>query len=431
MATTPAIAFVTLGCPKNEVDSDRMAARVASSAYTLVEDPADADVVVLNTCAFIQEATEASIAEALALASDWRPARDGRRLVVAGCMVSRYGRELADAMPEADAFVPVAEEGSLLRVIEQLTGVPADERPSAGRTAPGPTAYLKVTEGCDRRCAYCTIPAIRGPFVSTPPDEVVTEAAALLAAGARELVLVGQDTASYGRDLVPPEDLSSLLARLDTLDGDFRIRLMYVQPDGITDRLLEAMAARPKVCRYLDVPFQHASESVLRAMGRAGNARSFLDLIAQIRSVMPDVTLRTTLMAGFPGETARDFALLQSFVEEASFDYVGVFAYSPEDGTAAAGMPGQVKPSIRRRRAQRLRDLADEIGVARAEQRIGTVERVLVEGTDEEGMLWGRTCGQAPEIDGVTLIDADAPVGSFVAVRVTDAIGYDLVGTPA
>lgn len=430
MAQTPSIAFVTLGCPKNEVDSDRMAAAVASSAYRLADSPEDADVVVLNTCAFIQEATEASIAEALALASDWRPAGTSRRLVVAGCMVSRYGAELEEAMPEADAFVPVADEGSLLRVIERLTGVPADARPSPGRTAPGPTAYLKVTEGCDRRCAYCTIPAIRGPFVSTPPQEVEAEARTLLSLGARELVLVGQDIASYGRDLNPPLDLAWLVEKLSTLEGDFRIRLMYVQPDGITDRLLATMAARDRVCPYLDVPFQHASASVLRAMRRAGDARTFLALIDRIRDAVPGVVLRTTVMAGFPGETAHDLAELESFIEAAAFDYVGVFAYSPEEGTEAAAMPRQLRPSVRRARAQRLRDRADEIGTARVAERVGTLCRVLVEGTDEEGRLWGRTCGQAPDVDGITLLEGEAAIGSFVTVRVTDAFGYDLVGEP-
>jgi len=428
MPSVPAICFVTLGCPKNEVDSDRMAAAVASSAYRLVADPDDADVVVLNTCAFIEAATEESISEALTFTGQWAPARDGRRVVVAGCMPSRYGAELAAAMPEVDAFVPVAEEGMLLSTLESLLDVPAHPREGSTRTPPGPTAYLKVSEGCDRRCAYCTIPAIRGPFVSSPVEAVEAEARGLVAGGARELVLVGQDIAAYGRDLAGGTDLAALVGQLGTLDGDFRLRLMYVQPDGVTDRLLDAMANNTRVCAYLDIPLQHAATPVLRAMGRSGSAQSHLELLARVRSALPGVTLRTTVMTGFPGEGARDFAELEEFLAEARFDYVGVFAYSPEEGTRAVVLPGQVRSATRASRAQRLRDLADVIGAARAAERVGAVERVLVEGIDEDGALWGRTCGQAPEVDGITFIEGTAEAGTFADVRIVDAAGYDLVG---
>jgi len=428
MPSVPAICFVTLGCPKNEVDSDRMAAAVASSAYRLVADPDDADVVVLNTCAFIEAATEESISEALTLTGQWAPARDGRRVVVAGCMPSRYGAELAAAMPEVDAFVPVAEEGMLLSTLESLLDVPACPTQGSTRTPPGPTAYLKVSEGCDRRCAYCTIPTIRGRFVSSPVEAVEAEAGELLAAGARELVLVGQDIAAYGRDLADGTDLAALVGRLDALDGDFRLRLMYVQPDGVTDRLLNAIANSTRVCAYLDIPLQHAAAPVLRAMGRSGSAQSHLELLARVRSVLPDITLRTTVMTGFPGESARDFAELEGFLAEAGFDYVGVFAYSPEEGTRAAALPGQVRSAIRASRAQRLRDAADALGAERAAERVGSVQRVLIEGTDEDGALWGRTCGQAPEVDGITLVDGTAVVGAFANLMIVDAVGYDLVG---
>ncbi len=430
MGLTPAIAFVTIGCPKNEVDSDRMAALVEASAYRLVDDPADADVVVLNTCAFIQPATEESIATALELAGEWVPARAGRRLVVAGCMPSRYGAELTDAMPEVDAYLPVAEESRLPEVLEDLLGVPFALRAGAPTRTPGaPTAYLKVSEGCDRACAYCTIPTIRGAFISAPVDDVLAEARFLIDAGARELVLVGQDIASYGYDLAEQADLATLVERLDALAGDFRIRLMYLQPDGVTDRLLATIAASDKVCHYLDVPLQHASAPVLDAMGRAGGAEHFIGLLGRIRTVLPDVTLRTTVMAGFPGETEADAATLERFVEEAAFDFVGVFAFSPEEGTVAATLPGQLPDDVRAERAQRLRDIADVSGFARAASLVGSVQRVLVEG-DDEGELVGRTCGQAPDVDGLTVIDGPAPVGTFVDVRIIDAAGYDLIGEP-
>lgn len=431
MPDSPAIAFVTLGCPKNEVDSDRMAAAIGGSGYRVVGDPDDADVVVLNTCSFIQAATEESIAEALALAGEWRPARKGRKLVVAGCMVSRYGDELAEAMPEADAFLPVADEASLAAVLGRLTGTPVRAGEHAGahvaRTVPGPTAYLKVSEGCDRKCAYCTIPSIRGRFASAPPAEVLTEAQWLIGAGARELVLVGQDIASYGTDLAEDVDLAGLVRSLDGLEGDFRIRLMYVQPDGVTDALLQVMADSAHVCHYLDIPLQHAAAGVLDAMGRTGSPSAHLELLARIRQVMPDVVLRTTVMAGFPGESEADATALEQFLGEAGFDFVGVFAYSPEDGTPAAEMADQVPDDVRAERAQRFRDAADAAGFARAEALIGSVQQVLVEGM-EEGELVGRTAGQAPEVDGLVVLGFDAPVGEFVKVVITGAAGYDLMG---
>lgn len=429
MAHSPAIAFVTLGCPKNEVDSDRMAARVAASTYRLVDDPADADVVVLNTCAFIETATEESIAEAFALVGEWRPAREGRKIVLAGCMSSRYGADLEAEMPEIDAFLPVAEEHRLLAVLERLLGVPAEPTAGSTRTTPGATAYLKVSEGCDRRCAYCTIPFIRGPFVSAPIDAVLAEAQLLVGGGARELVLVGQDIARYGADLADPCDLATLVAGLDSLEGDFRIRLMYLQPDGVTDRLLATIAESRRVCRYLDIPLQHASAGVLDRMGRTGSPYAHLALLDRVRGVLPDVVLRTTVMAGFPGETEADAAELERFLADAAFDFVGVFPFSPEEGTAAARMPDQVPEDVRLERAQRLRDIADEAGFARAAAFVGTAQRVLVESV-EEGETLGRSCGQAPDVDGITVIDAQVPVGEFALVRIIDSAGYDLIGAP-
>ena len=431
MTDAPAIAFVTLGCPKNEVDTDRMAASVQASAYRLTDTLEDADVVVLNTCAFIQAATEESIAAAFELTGSWREERPGRRVIVAGCMVSRYGADLAGAMPEPDSFVPVADEDGIVPVIEGLTGAPARTHPIAVlRTPPGMTGYLKVSEGCDRRCAYCTIPAIRGPFVSAPMQPLIDEARFLAEGGAREIILVGQDIARYGHGLPADTDLPQLVERLSAIDGDFRIRLMYVQPDGVTPRLLETMAASPRVCRYLDIPLQHASERVLKAMGRPGGPEAHIALLERIRAVMPEVSLRTTVMAGFPGETEDDFDELARFLAEARFDHAGVFAYSPEEGTRAAVMPDQVPEELRLERAQILRDIADETGFARAAARVGSVQQLLIEGTDEDGSLWGRTCGQAPEVDGITFFDSAATPGTLVVARIADSIGYDLVGVP-
>ncbi len=424
----PRVAFVTLGCPKNEVDSDRMRAAVQASRYELVDDVEGADIVVVNTCSFIRDATEESIETIF----DVLVAHDGqgRRVIVAGCMVSRYGADLASTMPEVDDFLPVADEGRLLDVIARLTGrdsgIP-DAAP-AQRTAPGPSAYLQVSDGCHRTCAYCTIPAIRGPYRSRTPNDIIAEARDLVARGAKELVLIGQDVTSYGIDLPDKVTLATLLTLLTETPGLEWLRIMYAQPDGITEELLRAMAASGRVCHYLDMPLQHASPSVLRRMGRSGDATRYLRLIERIRTVLPAVVLRTTLIAGFPGETRQDVRVLHRFLDDACFDYVGVFAFSPEDGTAAATLSDAVPLRTRRARAQRLRDLADGIGTRRAELRIGDVLDVLVEGIDpDDGTLIGRWRGQAPEIDGIVMLDR-GEVGAIVRARIVDTLGYDLEG---
>jgi ribosomal protein S12 methylthiotransferase len=425
-----AVAFITLGCPKNEVDSDRMRAAVLGSAYALAEDPADADVVVVNTCSFIREATEESVATVLEVASEWLPERAGRKLIVAGCMPSRYAGDLAAELPEVSAFLPVAEEAELLATLERVTGVAA--RPGAKgratRTVEGVSAYLRISDGCHRDCAYCAIPAIRGPYASELLDTIVAEARELVSLGAREIVLIGQDITAYGRDLDSSDTLADVVRAVAAVDGVDWLRLMYIQPDGLTDDLLAAIAENPNVCHYLDIPLQHASKPVLRAMKRSGDGAAFLKLIARVRSVLPDVVLRTTIIAGFPGETREDVRALHSFIQEAHFDYVGVFAYSPEDGTSAAELPDQIPLRTRRARAQRLRDLADEIGTARAAERVGETLQVLIEGVDEdEGFAMGRWRGQAPEIDGLVVLDRGA-AGELVRVKIVDSLGYDLEG---
>lgn len=427
MHTPPSIAFVTLGCPKNEVDTDRMRASVAASAYRLVSDLADADVVVVNTCSFIAEATEESISTILELSGD--EGAPDRRVVVAGCMPARYRTDLPELLPEVSAFVPVADEASLLDVLAGVTGVaPGASASAPTRTVTGASAYLQIADGCHRSCAYCTIPSIRGPYVSRPLSALLDEARELVSLGAREIVLIGQDISAYGRDLNTPETLADVVRAVAALDGVDWLRLMYVQPDGITEDLLGAMAENPAVVRYLDMPLQHAARGVLREMHRSGDARSFLDLLGRVRGALPDVVLRTTLIAGHPGETRAEFEELLGFLEDAHFDYVGVFAYSPEEGTVSAGLPGQVPARTRRARAQRLRDAADAIGVERAAGHVGEVLDVLVLGEDEdEGVVVGRWSGQAPEIDGLVLLDRGEP-GRLVRARIVDSIGYDLEG---
>jgi ribosomal protein S12 methylthiotransferase len=426
--TTPSIAFVTLGCPKNEVDSDRMRARVAASAFTVGVDPASADVVVVNTCSFISDATEESIATVLDLVGESDGAHE-RMIVVTGCMPSRYGDELGSLLPEVSAFVPVAEEDSLLEVLERITGHAAGMNVAAPtRTVRDATAYLQISDGCHRACSYCTIPAIRGPYVSRPLADIQGETRELVTLGAREVILIGQDITAYGRDLEASDTLADVVRAVAAVDGLDWLRLMYVQPDGITDDLLSAIAENPNVVRYLDMPLQHASAPVLRSMHRSGEAASFLELIGHIRETLPGVVLRTTVIAGYPGETSAQFKELLDFLAAALFDYVGVFAYSQEESTAAAELPRQVPARTRRSRTQRVRDFADAISVQRAADHIGKVLEVLVQGVDaEEGVTVGRWRGQAPEIDGLVLLDRGEP-GQFVSARIVDSIGYDLEG---
>lgn len=427
---TPSVAFLTLGCPKNEVDTDKMRAAVSASSYSTVDDADLADVIVVNTCSFIEAATSESIETVLSIAADWLPQKHGRKLVVAGCMPSRYGADLAASMPEVDAFVPVTEESALLEVLHRLTGV-APGSPDAScppRTAEGFSAYLQISDGCHRSCAYCTIPAIRGPYRSRPLEDITAEARDLVALGAEEIVLIGQDTTAYGRDLATGHTLADVVAAVAKVEGVRWLRIMYAQPDGLSDDLLRVMSQNRNVCRYLDMPLQHASKKVLRAMRRSGDAQSFLDLIGRVRSYMPDIVLRTTLIAGFPGEAREDMRELQRFLEAARFDYVGVFPYSQEEGTTAGEAPDQVPLRTRRARAQRLRDISDAIGFEKAAEKIGRTIEVLVEGRDEdEDVVVGRWRGQAPEIDGLVVLDRGEP-GQVLNVEIVDSLGYDLEG---
>jgi ribosomal protein S12 methylthiotransferase len=424
----PRVAFITLGCPKNEVDSDHMAASL-TGAFELVTDIDAADAVVVNTCAFIREATEESIAVVLDVAGDWKAADPDRVLVVTGCMPSRYGADLSASMPEVDAFVSVADETDLATVLARLTGAEAASTPdAAARLAPGPSAYLQVADGCHRACTYCIIPTIRGPYRSRTAPEILAEARSLVAAGARELILIGQDISSWGHDLPDRPVLADLVRELSGVEDLAWLRLMYVQPDEITPDLLDAMASSPVVCRYLDMPLQHASADVLCRMGRRGSAADYLRLIGVVRDLLPSVVLRTTLISGFPGETREDAKRLLDFVREADLDYVGVFPYSREEGTVAAEMPDQVPARTSIARAQRIRDEADAIGFRRAAALVGTTVDVLVEGVDEDGVTFGRHRGQAPEIDGLVLLDAERAPGEIVQAHIVDSLGYDLVG---
>ncbi|MCI8452626.1 MAG: 30S ribosomal protein S12 methylthiotransferase RimO [Eggerthellaceae bacterium] len=426
------VCFITLGCAKNEADTAAMERRAVAAGYRLADDPERADAIVVNTCSFIQSATEESIEAVLDAAGLPRVAAGGTRLVVAGCMPARYGDELVAELPEAAAFVPCSREDDIVAVLDGLFGVeravgepPADEG-AAARPA-GTFGYVKISDGCDRWCSYCAIPLIRGRYHSFPFEQVRADVARLVDAGVREVDLIAQDTGRWGADFDEPRDLAWLVDALAREFPDTWLRVMYLQPEGVTDELLVVMGRHANVCSYLDIPLQHVCEPVLRAMNRRGSRASFEALVGRIRAALPDVTLRTTLIAGFPGEDDEQFEELLDFVAEGLFDYVGVFAYSREEGTAAFDLPGQVDEDEKAERAQRLRDAADAASAPLIAARVGRVAEVLVEGAEEDGQLFGRAQCQAPDVDGVTYLDAGEP-GQVVAARIVDTLLYEMEG---
>ncbi len=443
------VYVVSLGCPKNFVDTEVMLGSLDRADYEAVADPAEADVLVVNTCAFIKEAKEESIETILELAEYKRPDK-GRAstLVVTGCLPQRYERQLKAEMPEVDLFLGTGDYGKLVELLEQPREVqrafaigPAGYLPEAAGVHPAgegyrpttlgrPTAYLKIAEGCNHTCAFCIIPAMRGRLASRPVDSVVAEAEWLAANGTRELILVSQDTTAYGRDRRDGTDLPALLRRLARIPGVEWIRLMYAYPAEVTDELIGLLADEPKLCGYLDMPIQHVADPVLRRMRRRGDGAAIRRLVERLRTRVPHLALRTSVIVGFPGETDRDFAELLAFVEEGHFDHLGVFRFSREEGTPADRLDGQVPDRIKRQRRSAIMRAQAKVAAARNRARVGTVQRVLVEGISAETdlLLRGRTSQQAPEIDGLVYLNAGrAEIGAIVDTRVTEAHGYDLV----
>ena len=427
------IAFVTMGCAKNEVDSEHMAARLAAAGYDIIDDPEPADAVIVNTCSFIQEATEESIDAILEVAGYESVASGAAKLVVAGCMPSRYGSDLADELTEASGFVPCADEETIVTLMDGLFGIERQDRegldiPGYQLARSGVSAYVKISDGCDRFCSYCTIPYIRGRYHSFSQEHIACEVAGLVASGTREVVLIAQDTGRWGQDFEEPSTLASLIAHLADRFPQTWFRVMYVQPEGVTDELVEVVATHDNVCSYFDIPFQHSDAQVLKAMNRRGSGEEFLRLIDGIRERIPDVTLRTTLIAGFPGETDEQFEGLCDFVEEAELDYIGVFAYSREEGTRAWELDNQVDDEEKLERAQRLRDLADDVCAPRIAQRIGREMDVLICGIEEDGQLFGRAQCQAPDVDGVTYVQSGM-IGDVRRVVIDDVLLYEMEGS--
>ena len=430
------VALVSLGCPKNLVDSEKILAQLAQGGCVVGAPMEEADVVVVNTCGFISPAAAESmdvIAEAVACKEGGRV----RRVVVAGCLVNRDGARLFELAPGIDAVVGVNDRDEILSAVmgtgrvSRVSACSGQAGSDAGRfrLTPPHTAYLRIAEGCDRKCTFCTIPALRGPFRSKPPEQVLDEARELIADGAVELNVIAQDTTNYGRDLAGEPDLASLLRALAAEDGVEWIRLMYAYPMGFTGELIETIAAREKVVPYVDMPLQHICDPVLKRMGRGVTRGQIEGLLEEMRSRIDGLVLRTTFIVGFPGETDGQFEELLAFAEAFRFDAMGVFPFYPEQGTPAAKLDGAVPDEIALDRRERLMLAQQEIAFAANERKVGRDLRVLVDGIDPDGFCVGRYYGQAPDVDSICKLAEPREAGLFVDARVAGAEDYDLIVT--
>lgn len=437
------VHLVSLGCPKNRVDSEVMVGTLMADGFELVDDPTSADVVVVNTCSFIQPATEESIETVLGF-GQLKEQGVIQKLVVTGCMVQRYGTALETELPEVDHFLGTGEYHRIAQVLRQRGGqgprshvdVPMyihDEFAPRLNSWSSCSAYLKISEGCDHTCAFCIIPTLRGKLRSRTIPSLVAEATRLAAEGVREINLISQDSTAYGRDLRDGSDLGLLVRDLAKIDGLAWIRLHYAYPHGVPETFLRAMAEEEKLCRYVDIPLQHASGPMLKAMTRGVTRAGQERILGRLRSFVPDVTLRTTFIVGFPGETDQDFRELCDFVEQERFDHVGVFTYFPEEGTPAAELPDQVPDDVKRARQEQLMAIQARISREKLAGWVGRTVDVLIEGLSEESdlLLRGRTRGQAPDVDGQVYIASAPPgvrAGQIRPLRVMQAADYDLVG---
>jgi ribosomal protein S12 methylthiotransferase len=431
--------IISLGCAKNTVDAESMGQLLNDAGHRPVDAPEKADLLIVNTCGFIETARAESIHVLRELAA---ARRSDQWLVAAGCLSQRYGRALAEQTPNLDGILGTRRWMDVAALAEQLRwgrrgplydlpdeGVVAPEPPGILRAAvQGASAYLKIADGCRRPCAFCAIPLIKGTARSRPPEVVVADARRLVEAGVQEIVLIAQDTTDYGHDLGRRDGLASLIDDVLAAVPHLRwLRIMYAYPGAITPRLIETMARHPQVCHYLDLPLQHGHPDVLKRMRRPANLDSVRRQVEALRSAMPDLGLRTTFIVGFPGETEAEFAELELFVREMTFDRMGVFVYSHEEGTAAAALADDVLPKVKQERYERLMSLQQNISLACNQQQVGRRLEVLLEGAGD-GLSLGRTYRDAPEIDGLVIIEEELPVGEMVRARIVGAMEYDLVG---
>ena len=427
---SPTVWLTTLGCAKNQVDSEKLSAMLTEAGYTAAVDPARADVVMVNTCAFIEAAREESVDTILELEQAKRP---DAGLVVLGCMAQRFGAEIVEALPEADAVLGLDRYGELISTLDRITSwqpvglrrSPMDILHAVNRPAPTfPYAYVKVAEGCDKPCTFCAIPLIRGKQRSRRPGNIHDEISALTAAGVQEIVLVAQDLASYGRDINAPGGLVELLRFVSDIEGLRRLRLLYLYPKEIRPSLIEEMATNPLVVPYFDLSLQHAEERLLRAMKRPGNGSRYLDLIAQIRGAAAGAALRSSFIVGFPGETEEDVETMADFLQTARLDWAGFFPYSAEEGTPAAGLADRIDPETVAERLRFLQAIQEALTEEANGAQVGRTLEVLIDQV-EEGIPVGRTYREAPEIDGMVTLDRGRP-GEWVQATITASYGVDL-----
>ena len=435
------ILFISLGCDKNLVDSETMLGLLDSKGYTIVDDETEADVIVVNTCCFIHDAKEESIQTILEMA-ELKTEGNLKALIVTGCLAQRYQQEIIDEIPEVDAVLGTTSYDKIVDAIEEalagnghviMESIDALPLVDTKRlvTTGGHFAYLKIAEGCDKHCTYCIIPKLRGNFRSVPMERLLKEAQELADAGVKELILVAQETTLYGKDIYGEKSLHKLLKELCKVNGIQWIRVLYCYPEEIYDELIQTIKEEDKICKYLDLPIQHASDRILKRMGRRTNKQQLVDLVEKLRKEIPEITLRTTLITGFPGETEEDHEEVMEFVDTIEFDRLGVFTYSPEEDTPAANMPDQIDEEVKLDRQAEIMELQQDIAFEQAENMIGREVLVMIEGkVADENAYVGRTYKDAPNVDGFIFINTDEELmsGDFAMVKVTGALEYDLIG---
>ncbi|WP_270425613.1 30S ribosomal protein S12 methylthiotransferase RimO [Blautia intestinalis] len=435
------ILFISLGCDKNLADSEEMLGLLTANGHEIVDSEEEADAIVINTCCFIHDAKEESVNTILEMA-EYKKSGTCKALIVAGCMAQRYKEEITQEIPEVDAVLGTTSYGDIVKALNEVQAgnvfqefrdineLPED----CGHrviTTGGHFGYLKIAEGCDKHCTYCIIPSLRGKFRSVPEERLLKQAEYMASQGVRELILVAQETTVYGTDLYGKKTLHLLLKKLCQIRGIRWIRVLYCYPEEIYDELIQVMKAEPKICHYLDLPIQHASDKILRRMGRRTSKQQLIDIITKLRREIPDIVLRTSLITGFPGETEEDHQELMEFVDEMEFDRLGVFTYSPEEGTPAETMEGQVPEEVKEARRDEIMELQQEISLDKGNDRIGQEVLVMIEGKVlGESAYIGRTYGDAPKVDGYIFVQTGELLvtGDFAKVTVTGALEYDLIG---
>lgn len=434
------LLFISLGCDKNLVDSEMMMGLLHDRGYEFTDNEEEADIIVINTCGFINDAKEESINTILEMAK--YKENNLKALIVAGCLVERYKNEILQELPEIDAIVGTTAFDKICDVVDdvladkkhnELESINKMCRPDVKRiiTTGGYYSYLKIAEGCDKHCTYCSIPMIRGAYRSVPMDELVKEAEYLADNGVKELIIVAQEITVYGKDLYREKKLPELLHRLCKIPGIQWIRLLYCYPEEITDELIETIRTEKKICHYIDMPIQHASDKILKAMGRRTNNAELRNIISKLRKEIPDICLRTTLITGFPGETEEDHQILLDFIDEMEFDRLGVFTYSPEEDTKAASLDNQVDEEVKLCRKDEIMELQQEISMDKSERLVGKEIEVIIEGkASDEDVYVGRSYMDAPSVDGYVFINSEEELmsGDFAKVRIVKAMEYDLIG---